>query len=411
MRLYPNIDQPTASVCVIIMLVGLAACTPTGTPTDLDGKEAGSTASLAQVKSGEPARSDVLTNSDTSASLAEPSQTAQEADDRVRVVSVPDNGIVPDAEIDDGVIHLAYFSDGNVYYVRSLDGGSSFSEPLRVNSELGFASGAAHRGPDLAVGDAGRIHVIWYNAAYLKKRPKEESGVMYSHLNAGADAFEPDRYLNGTPSDNFSIAADKNGHVAVIWMARGLFVNISNDGGESFSEPADMLTDPCECCASRTAYTEDGALTVLYRDKADDFRDMHLAVLAQGSDEVKHEKISQTPWYIAACPMTGGFLSADRDGLVAGWETKGEIYFTRLDNRGRYVAAGEIHVSDRGRYPVTLRSHNDDTLVAWKNGTELQWQLFDVEDKPKGPQGSKVTESSDRPSGVVTAEGKFVLFP
>jgi hypothetical protein len=334
------------------------------------------------------------------------------AQERVRVSPVPDGGIVPDAEVDDqGVIHLVYVSSGDVFYVNSSDEGQSFTKPIRVNTEAGFAYGGAFRGPDLAVGKDATIHVVWYNAAYQQKRPKDEWGVMYSRLSPGAGTFEPTRNLNHTPSDNYSLAADQKGNVAVVWMAERVYASVSHNGGDSFSAPQDLKTDPCECCGSRAAYADDDSLAVLYRDKANNDRDTYLAILRPGARQFTHTKVSQTVWYIESCPMTGSFLSTTPGGLVAGWETKGQIYFARLNRRGQLLSAGEIHAAERGRYPVVLTAPDGITLVAWKNDTTLQWQLFDANDQRQGQGGTATSNTGDRPAGVVTKDGTFLLFP
>lgn len=330
----------------------------------------------------------------------------------VQVVRVPDGGRVPDAEIDDaGTIHLVYLADANVYYVRSADQGQTFSQPIRVNTEDGFASGGRYRGPDLAIGKNGLVHVVWYNAGYQQGRPKDDWGVMYARLRPGERAFEPSRNLNHQPSDNFSLAADEDGTVAVIWMAEGVYVNRSEDEGTSFAAPLKLDADPCECCGSRALYTGEGSLVVLYRDKAGNDRDMYLALLQKGDRASTHVKLSQTPWHIEACPMTGGFLSSDREGLVASWETRGQVYFARLDERGRPLAPGEIRVADRGKYPVVLQALDGTVLVAWKHGSQLVWQRFDADGNLQGQRGSAPSDSRDRPSGAVTRTGHFLLFP
>ena len=331
--------------------------------------------------------------------------------ERVRVVTVPSGGIVPDAEVDRrGVIHLAYFSNGDVWYTTSSDNGRSFRDPIRVNTEAGFAYGGGYRGPDLAVGKDERIHVVWYNAAYQQKRPKDDWGVMYSRLSEGRDSFEPARNLNQKPSDNYSLAADDKGNVAVIWMAEGVYASISKDGGDSFSAAMDLETDPCECCGSRTMFTTDETLCVLYRDKAENDRDTYLALLANNARQFEHTKVSQTAWYIDSCPMTGSFLSPTSDGMIAAWETKGEVFFARLEKGGQMTSAGEVCASDNGRYPAVLTAPDGLTVVAWKNATNLEWQLFDTQNKPLERRGSESGSFLDRPAGVATKDGVFLLF-
>src|SRR5688500_17333509 len=60
----------------------------------------------------------------------------------VTLLRVPEKGIQPQAVVDaKGVVHLVYFrgepGGGDVFYVRSEDGGDHFSRPLRVNSQPG----------------------------------------------------------------------------------------------------------------------------------------------------------------------------------------------------------------------------------------------------------------------------------
>ena len=331
---------------------------------------------------------------------------------RVQVVLVPNEGKVPDAEIDGtGTIHLAYFSDSNVYYIKSSDDGRSSSSPIRVNSEDGFAYGGAYRGPDLALGIGGNIHVIWYNSAYQQNRPTEHWGVMYSRLEKGSSVFEASRNLNRKPSDNFSLAADGTGRVAVIWMAGSIYANLSTNEGETFSAPLDLNTDPCECCGSQAVYTPDGRLAVLYRDKAENYRDTNLSLLPGEGKDFTSLKISQTPWYITSCPMTGSSLKLAGSDLIAGWETQGRIYFDQLILDGQLVSMSETHVTDSGRYPVVLKAWDGKTLVSWKDGLKLKWQMFNSEKEKEEQIKSVACLTVDRPSGVVTRDGRFLLFP
>jgi hypothetical protein len=94
------------------------------------------------------------------------------AADTVRVVQTPRDGEVPDAEVDaSGAIHIAFVKGEDAYYAKSDDGGKSFSKPLRINSVPGTVHPAnMFRGPDLALGQNGRVHVIWYVNAYESAR-------------------------------------------------------------------------------------------------------------------------------------------------------------------------------------------------------------------------------------------------
>ena len=74
----------------------------------------------------------------------------------------------------------------------------------------------------------------------------------------------------------------------------------------------------------------DGRLAVLYRDKAENYRDTYLSLPPREGKDFTSLKISQTPWYITSCPMTGSSLKLAGSDLIAGWETQGRIYFDQL---------------------------------------------------------------------------------
>lgn len=333
----------------------------------------------------------------------------------VTVVPSPDGGEVPDAAIDSqGRIHLVYVKGEDAYYVISSDQGRTFSRPLRVNSEPGTVHAEMYRGPVIAIGKDDQVHVVWWVNAYQRQRPKNEWGVRYSQLNPTRDAFLPERNLSMRPSDNYSIAADRNGNVAVVWTAGPLYVNLSRDGGKSFDPPmvANSAVDSCECCATRSLFGPEDRLYALYRDKAGNMRDMYLLRLDRGADSFVRSPVSVTRWQINVCPMSGSSLGFwGNKGLVAAWEREFKIYVARMDFTGRLIPPGEIVAPGQGKYPVVLSAPGGAVLVAWKNNTTLNWQLYDASGQRDGSVRSVTVASRIRPGGVVTRDGAFVLFP
>ena len=333
------------------------------------------------------------------------------------VVPVPDGGEAPDAAVDTrGRIHLVYVKGEDAYYVVSIDKGKTFNRPLRINSERATVHPAEmFRGPVVAIGKDDQVHVVWWVNAYQRQRPKSEWGVYYSQLNPSRDAFLPGRNINGQPSDNYSIAADRDGYVAVIWTSgTTLSVNLSRDGGRTFGAPvvATPKVDPCECCATRALFGPDHRLYAIYRDKAGHMRDMFLLRLDKGAEMFVRSPLSVTPWHLNACPMAGASFGFWGDkGLVAAWERDGKIYFARVDFTGRLMAPGEIEVPSEGKYPVVLAGPGGATLVASRHGTGLSWQMYDAAGRSEGNPGSAPGTSRVRAAGVVTGDGTFILFP
>ena len=91
-------------------------------------------------------------------SLASPSSAREnEVPASVRTMRLPEGGIQPQVVVDENdVIHMIYFLGhpraGNVFYIASTNGGQSFSDPIRVNSQKDSTTIGAH----LAIGKNGR---------------------------------------------------------------------------------------------------------------------------------------------------------------------------------------------------------------------------------------------------------------
>jgi len=105
-------------------------------------------------------------------------------------------------------------------------------------------------------------------------------------------------------------------------------------------------------------------------------------------------------------------ISATKEGYVAAWPTKGDIYFARLDQNGRVLPPGEIKTTGHSGMRsgvVALSAPNGESLVAWKHEDELGWQLYDTEGQPEGVPGS-VKSPGKGAAGVVDMNGRFILF-
>ena len=84
------------------------------------------------------------------------------AETAVRIIPAPDKAFVPDVVMDaNGVLHMVYALGDDAWYVRSKDNGGTFSLPVRINSAGKVELRMGERGPKLAVGSDGSIHVVW----------------------------------------------------------------------------------------------------------------------------------------------------------------------------------------------------------------------------------------------------------
>jgi hypothetical protein len=132
---------------------------------------------------------------------------ASDRTNQVTVVRIPTGGQPLIARLGgDGTIHLLLDSSEGPLYVKSQDGGITFSEPIAVVHAATHKPGLKFSGSDLAVGRNGRVFVAMSNNAWQLKLPQEEWGLYFASLAPGARAFSPLRNLNHKPSEGFALA-------------------------------------------------------------------------------------------------------------------------------------------------------------------------------------------------------------
>jgi len=336
---------------------------------------------------------------------------------RVRVVHVPGTATVVKAQTgSDGTIHLLMDADNGPLYLRSQDGGATFSAPLSIVAAAAQKPGLRFSGWDMAVGKDGTVHVAMGNNAWKLKLPQDEWSLYYATFSRGAKAFSPVRNLNRKASEGFSLAANQSGGVAACFLSDKLFAMFSKDNGETFSASAELNPDwdPCNCCTTSATYGRDGRLALFYREESGNERDMYLVLWDQTARmKPSRTRVSTTSWKINACPMTYFTITATDRGYVAAWPTKGQAYFAKLDKDGAVLPPGEIQTPGTTGMRtglLALSAPDGATLVAWKNKDTLGWQLYDAEGSPQENTGSEISPGNGA-AAVVLPDGKFVVFP
>ena len=340
---------------------------------------------------------------------------ADDSDRRVTTVAVLGGGRPVVARADkDGTVHLLFDSEEGPKYARSTDGGATFSAAIPVVRGGSQAAGLEYAAWDMAIGKGGRVHVAISTNAWKLKLPQEEWGFFYASLDPDASAFSPVRNINRKPSEGFSLAADDKGNVTACWLSDKLYANVSHDNGGTFapSVEVDLGYNPCNCCTTSAAYGGDGRLAVLYREETRNERDMYLVLWDQARGRTSRTRVSETLWKLDGCPMTYYTVTPTRGEFVAAWPTRGEVYFARLDGQGRPMPPGETKTPGTAGMRtgvLALSAPDGTTLVAWKNGGRLGWQLYGEGGKPLGRPGS-VESPGNGATGVVGKDGRFTLF-
>lgn len=355
---------------------------------------------------------------------------------RVAVVRLPVGGIQPQVAVDRaGVAHVVYFTgepaNGDLFYT-SLNEAGEFSVPVRVNSPGSAIATGTVRGAQVAIGRNGTIHVIWNGSSKATpKGPNNTTPMLYSRLQPGRRVFEPQRNLlqfaTGLDGGG-AITADERGRVIVAWHAGGpeskgegdrrvWMATSSNDGSTFSTEVAvsEASTGACGCCGMDGLIDQSGAIFFLYRSARDVVhRDAYLLKSTNGR-QFSSAKLQE--WNIGACPMSTFSLAEGPQGVLAAWETNGQVQFMRVS--GTTQAAGPIEApgsTGRRRHPALAVNARGDILLAWSEGTAWQkgggvaWQVYGKDGRPLAERG----QSSGVPIWGLTAtyarrDGGFMI--
>jgi len=364
---------------------------------------------------------------------------------QVEVRRVPDRGIKPAIVADArGALHMVYFSGevaaGDAFYVVSKDGGATWSQALRVNSQPGSVLGVSHaRGPRLALGRDARAHVLWLGsekaeptgnadtAANAAGQHHTPAPLLHARTDDAGSAFEPQRkiFLHATGLDgDGSIAADRKGNVFAVAHAkepgdmgeaqRSVYVARSEDNGKTFAEEKSVLPErsgACACCALAASVDAAGRPVILYRQAWNTSeRGMNMLVSEDGGKTFLLAKLDE--WKLAMCPMSVPALLPSRAGVLGAWENNGQIFFGTpgvsakpLPGKGGTRKGPSIAVNARG-----------ETLVAWTEktsfagGGDVVWQIFAADGEPTEVTGRRTDLP---PHGWVAAasapDGSFVV--
>lgn len=326
----------------------------------------------------------------------------------VTTVRVPEGGLQPQVTVDErGTLHMVYLNGNpgaaDIFYVRSEDGGETFSLPIQVNSTPGSAvAKGTVRGAHLAVGKGGRVHVAWLGS---ERVPERGHPMLYTRSIEEGGRFEAQRNLMQFTSGldgGGSVAADRFGNVYVAWHGvapgekgesqRRIWITRSSDEGKTFSgEKAawDEPTGSCACCGMRAFADQSGSLYILYRAAVEEVnRDMYLLVSADRGKTFEGRRVH--PWEIRACPMSTAYFAEAPGGVLMAWETRQQVLFSRVSTETSSFSDPVAAPGDgtNRKHPTLAANQRGESILvwtegaAWARGGSLAWQVYDRTGRP-----------------------------
>jgi photosystem II stability/assembly factor-like uncharacterized protein len=276
-----------------------------------------------------------------------------------------------------GAIHVVFGVGDEIRYCRSEDGGKSFGQPIALPKVHAMSLGM-RRGPRVAVTDS-TICVT----AIGGKQGKGRDGDLYAlrSTDGGATWTRPVE-VNDAPDAAreglHAMAAGPKDSVYCVWLDlrngdTQVMSSVSMDGGKTWGKNAVVYRSPdgsvCECCHPSVAIDPQGRAFVQWRNSLAGARDLYVASSADGGQTWgKATKLGNGSWPLNACPMDGGAIAVDASGKFATtWRRDKSIFLLLSGQREeRRLGVGEqpwIAATADGPFVVWLKQRGNSALL------------------------------------------------
>lgn len=255
--------------------------------------------------------------------------------DASALVVVADKAKVPSLAIDaDGNVYVAFSRGGNIEVAVSLDGGATFSAPVRALDCRGRDAALPYRPPRIAVDNQKRIYV----SAPLSLAPPDAPVVNDIHFAVSADkgktwkgphlVSEP---KTGVESAHAAAAGPADLHVAWLSTIGGtppaLVYSRFGADGKRGGKAVVVSKFPCERCPPAITVDGKGNPSVAWRESNHDAaskenRQIFLATSTDGGRSfAPPARLNSIDSGVNACPTEGPALASTSDGktLCAAW--------------------------------------------------------------------------------------------
>jgi hypothetical protein len=352
----------------------------------------------------------------------------------VTVLRTPSSSLVPQAVVDgNGALHIVYGLNHNAYYIRSTNNGAAFTAPVKVNSSGTVETEMGERGPKLAVGRDGVIHVVWVD----DWAPGVNTYVRYARSLDGGATFQPLQAVSSMSGvDGVTLTADGASNVIAFWHvmvnptpsepeATWLHLSRSTNNGASFGSSDKVSISnhnglACSMCMTRARVGVDGNLYLVFRSATGNMRDFYLLEGSCSSNQFTALRVNQDNWNINYCPMVGPELTFDPYGrALCAFMTSNKVYWAVTD----YPITGfRLHVPPPANetneiFPTATANRRGETLFLWQVGpmstsgtATVKWARYGIDGAPTGQTGVIGTSfSGTKATAVVGADDNFYI--
>jgi hypothetical protein len=255
-------------------------------------------------------------------------------------------GGAPSATFDQsGRLWVAFVQDQQVFVSHSSDLGASFSVPVAVNPVPEDAEFNGENRPKILVDQDSTLYVSWT----LKTSPRFTGEIRFSRSIDGGSTFSEPRTINDDglfAGHRFeSLFQTESGLLYLTWIDKrdleasekagesytgaAVYYAVSSDQGKTFSANYRVANHSCECCRIAMAPNGTDKVTILWRHIfGADTRDHAIAVLTPDGRVEDMNRASYDEWHINACPHHGPtMVQSDQSAdYHLSWFSNGDLH-------------------------------------------------------------------------------------
>ncbi len=335
----------------------------------------------------------------------------------------------------------------DLFFAVSLDGGETFSIPVKVNAETGVVWGQAVSRPRLVGTPDGHWHISY---AANETHPDLDKTALTTHYTRsldGGSSFEAPRRLSALTDQDLSsvihggfvsaaafgsLTASADNSIAVVWIdtrhmdassaSASLYVNRSRDGGNTFTGERQILaTGVCPCC--QIMAIDGGGDELLIGSRAvdsDNYRAATVMRLGGAGLTPLRSDIGAAPWQIEGCPLKPTVLARHENKVFAAVHSGGEaqpgvILSLSSDGGVSFSSQGLVHPEADVSDSPSIATNGRSVVVVWHAKTSGPWRIhyrfFDMQGKPiKSVTTIDSAARSDRaPVVVALVDGDYQM--
>jgi thiol-disulfide isomerase/thioredoxin len=286
----------------------------------------------------------------------------------------------------------------DVYYSRSTDGGRTYSAPVRVNAADGEVWGFSVSKPSLGVSAAGTVHVA-YPANEISDTSGKPVAVMhYVRSIDGGKSFSRPLRLNTNPPEDLSAAVHgglaqaqafatlsvgPEGNIYAAWLdtrvmktqssVSSTYMAISRDDGKTWEPEHEAFgAESCPCCQLTSTIGSAGELYLASRVVHEgNHREPTVSVSRDGGKTFSARVgISGPAWILDGCPLKPTALAASGPLLHTAvfngaTQPTGILYSLSADGGKTFGEAVKLHPEATVSDAPTLAASGDHVFAFW----------------------------------------------